>query len=68
VVLRPARLAVGPSPFLDAHGEEDADLRRGRPLFLDARVYGQLAQLWAAGALEYDSTLLQASRTDAEFL
>jgi len=34
------------SPYLDAHGEEDEGLRRGRPLFLDMERYEQLRTIW----------------------
>lgn len=34
------------SLYLDAHGEEDENLRRGKPLFLDAMRYERLRLLW----------------------
>lgn len=40
------------------------DLRRGRPLYLDAARYTQLGRLWGGAALEFDSQLLQNSRVD----
>lgn len=45
-------------------GDEDVDLRRGRPLYLDAARYTQLGRLWGGAALEFDSQLLQNSRVD----
>ena len=36
----------GASPYLDAHGEEDPHLSRGRPLFLSAGRAEALAELW----------------------
>ncbi|CEP01780.1 hypothetical protein PBRA_008722 [Plasmodiophora brassicae] len=33
------------SPYLDAHGEEDVGLQRGRPLFLDADRWQRIQQL-----------------------
>ncbi len=68
MVLRTNRLTVCPSPYLDAHGEEDVDLKRGRPLFLNLQMYAQLAGLWAASATEFDSRMLQSSRVDLVFL
>lgn len=37
LLIRGPRAAYGPSPYVDAHGEEDPGLRRGKPLFLHAR-------------------------------
>lgn len=56
------------SPYLDAHGEEDPELRRGRPLNLDAACYSQLARLWAASAFEFDTHMLHHSRVDLALL
>lgn len=39
--------AYFPSPYVDAHGEEDVGLQRGRPLRLDAARYKYLESLWA---------------------
>lgn len=38
--------AYFPSPYVDAHGEEDVGLQRGRPLRLDAARYKYLESLW----------------------
>ena len=35
-----------PSPYLDAHGESDLGLKRGKPLFLNQSRYNELAKLW----------------------
>jgi hypothetical protein len=35
-----------PSPYVDAHGEEDIGLQRGRPLRLDMERYRHLESLW----------------------
>ena len=37
------------SPYADAHGEPDLGLKRGKPLFLSARRYAALGELWARG-------------------
>jgi len=68
VAIRNSRLAICQSPYLDAHGEEDPELRRGRPLYLDRDCYEQLGRLWAANALEFDSHMLHSSRVDLAFL
>ncbi|GFR39993.1 hypothetical protein Agub_g527, partial [Astrephomene gubernaculifera] len=64
MALRGGRMAACQSPYLDAHGDEDVDLRRGRPLYLDAHCYRQLARLWGSAALEFDTQLLHSSRPD----
>ncbi len=61
-MLRAGRASACQSPYLDAHGEEDVDLRRGRPLALAPNCYAQLSQLWAAGALDFDSYMLRNCR------
>lgn len=38
--------AYFPSPYVDAHGEEDVGLQRGRSLRLDAARYRYLESLW----------------------
>lgn len=58
VVVRGKRFTVCQSPFLDAHGEEDVDLVRGRPLYLNAAGYDQLSALFCAGGLDFDSSTL----------
>jgi hypothetical protein len=37
------------SPYLDAHGEEDILLRRGKALYLNAARVDQLNRMWACG-------------------
>ena len=46
------------SPYLDSHGEEDVELRRGRPLLLSAAGYRQLSHLWAHAGFDFDSYTL----------
>lgn len=47
VLLRGPHAAYSISPYLDEHGEEDAGLRRGRPLHLDAERFAQLSKMWS---------------------
>ena len=42
------RAAYHGSIYLDAHGEEDRGLRRGKPLYLNAARIAELAALWRA--------------------
>ena len=38
--------SFGPSPYVDCYGEEDINLRRGRPLSLSKERYERLRQTW----------------------
>ena len=40
---------------LDEHGEEDRDLRRGKPLFLNQQRYNLLQSTWASHSFDYQS-------------
>eukprot|EP00667_Euglena_gracilis_P000130 EG_transcript_130 len=62
LVQRNERFAVLPSLYLDAHGEEDTDLQRGRPLYLSRARYQELLQLVTACAFDHDSRVLAFSR------
>ena len=61
------RACLFPSPYVDAHGEEDEHVRRGRPLFLDEARVRLLETLWASGALEHDSRATGESRLGGEW-
>jgi E3 ubiquitin-protein ligase UBR1 len=39
-------LVFMPPPYMDAHGEVDVGLRRGRPLFLNTMRYDELRKMW----------------------
>ncbi len=58
LAIRNGRVTLCQSLFLDAHGEEDVQLKRGRPLKLSVGVYGALSRLWAGAGLDFDSTVL----------
>jgi E3 ubiquitin-protein ligase UBR3 len=60
-------MCLYPSIYLDAHGEEDEFLKRGRPLFLDRERYAALSELWAHGALDYDTLALHTSKVGSDF-
>ena len=67
LLLRGSRRCLYPSPYLDAHGEEDAYLHRGRPLYLNAARYRHVQRLWGAASFDYDTLALHTSRAGAEF-
>ena len=57
LALRKTRATLLASPFVDAHGEEDPGLRRGRPLTLcGARVDAAAGSL-VSGGLVYDGVV-----------
>ncbi|XP_038980097.1 E3 ubiquitin-protein ligase PRT6-like isoform X2 [Phoenix dactylifera] len=56
---RSARQAFWPSPYLDAFGEEDHDIRRGKPLYLSEERYAALTFLVASHGLDQTSEVLR---------
>ena len=48
MLIRGSHAAFCCSPYVDEHGEEDAGLKRGRPLTLDPHRMAQLERLWAS--------------------
>ncbi|KAM0948285.1 putative carboxypeptidase U transcription factor interactor and regulator Znf-B family [Dioscorea sansibarensis] len=56
---RSARQAFWPSLYLDAYGEEDLDMSRGRPLYLNEERYKGLAYLVASHGLDHTSEILR---------
>ncbi|KAK6165726.1 hypothetical protein SNE40_022591 [Patella caerulea] len=46
VVIRGARATLWGSVYLDEHGEEDRELKRGKPLYLSKERYNLLEQQW----------------------
>lgn len=61
------RQAMWPSPYLDAFGEEDIELRRGRPLYLSEERYSALTAMVAAHGLDYSSPVLSHTTRDTVF-
>lgn len=57
-IIREGRTANWGSPYLDAHGEEDENLDRGKPLFLNLERYSALERLWLTHGFDQDSRLL----------
>lgn len=56
---RSSRQAFWPSPYLDAFGEEDIDMYRGKPLFLNIERYAALTYLVASHGLDRSSEVLR---------
>ena len=55
------RAAYHGSIYLDAHGEEDRGLRRGKPLYLNAARIAELAALWRAHGVPLEVARARAS-------
>ncbi|KAL3622661.1 hypothetical protein CASFOL_033478 [Castilleja foliolosa] len=56
---RSARQAPWPSPYLDAFGEEDVEMQRGKPLFLNGERYAALTHMVASHGLDRSSKVLR---------
>ncbi|QDZ25745.1 hypothetical protein A3770_18p82630 [Chloropicon primus] len=61
LILSGSHTCIYSSPYLDAHGEEDPALKRGKPLSLDKNRYEALNLMWATGGFDYDSKVLRRS-------
>ncbi|XP_074582392.1 E3 ubiquitin-protein ligase PRT6 [Curcuma longa] len=56
---RSTRQAFWPSPYLDAFGEEDHDMSRGKPLYLSKERYAALTYMVASHGLDRSSEVLR---------
>jgi E3 ubiquitin-protein ligase UBR3 len=53
IVIRGKRACVWGSVYLDMHGEEDRDLKRGRPLYLSQLRFAVLEQQWLTHSFDH---------------
>ncbi|CAA2964318.1 E3 ubiquitin- ligase PRT6-like isoform X1 [Olea europaea subsp. europaea] len=65
---RSARQSPWPSPYLDAFGEEDVEMRRGKPLYLNEERYAALTHMVASHGLDRSSKVLRQTTTGAFFM
>lgn len=65
---RSARQAPWPSPYLDAFGEEDFEMNRGKPLFLNMERYAALTYMVASHGLDRSSKVLGQTTIGSFFL
>ena len=65
LLLRGDRRCIWGSPYLDAFGEEDSELKRGKPLFLNASRYESLERLWITHGLDHSSRIQNQWMTEA---
>jgi E3 ubiquitin-protein ligase UBR3 len=60
LLLRGDRKCIWGSPYLDAFGEEDGELKRGKPLFLNSSRYQTLNTLWLTHRFDHDTRIQNA--------
>ncbi|XP_041117841.1 E3 ubiquitin-protein ligase ubr3-like isoform X2 [Polyodon spathula] len=53
IIIRGHRFCIWGAVYLDAHGEEDRDLRRGKPLYLCEERYKVLEQQWVSHTFDH---------------
>ncbi|CAN0239959.1 unnamed protein product, partial [Laminaria digitata] len=61
LLIRDSRAAYFPSIYVDDHGEEDAGLKRGRPLFLNKHRYDALKQVYLRHRVGHEVSAIRAS-------
>ncbi|XP_058215168.1 E3 ubiquitin-protein ligase PRT6 [Rhododendron vialii] len=65
---RAARQATWPSPYLDAFGEEDIEMHRGKPLYLNEERYAALNHMVASHGLDRSSKVLRQTTIGSLFM
>ncbi|XP_078537716.1 E3 ubiquitin-protein ligase UBR3 isoform X2 [Lissotriton helveticus] len=53
IIIRGHRFCLWGSVYLDTHGEEDRDLRRGKPLYICKERYNVLEQQWVTHTFDH---------------
>ncbi|CAI5987308.1 unnamed protein product [Closterium sp. NIES-65] len=61
VLIHGVHICAGLSIYLDSHGEDDAYMRRGRPLYLSHSRLAEFLHLWKTASISHDSQILHAS-------
>ncbi|XP_059463127.1 E3 ubiquitin-protein ligase PRT6 isoform X2 [Corylus avellana] len=64
---RSARQSPWPSPYLDTFGEEDIDMHRGKPLYLNEERYAALTYMVASHGLDRSSKVLHQTTIGSFF-
>lgn len=65
---RSAHQASWPSPYLDAFGEEDTEMRRGKPLYLNEERYAALTHMVSSHGLDQSPKVLRQTNIDTFFM
>ena len=68
VLISGSMAAYYPGPYVDAHGEEDIGLQRGRPLKLDARRYEMLNQMYQTNQISAGVSKIRNQQDQHELL
>jgi E3 ubiquitin-protein ligase UBR3 len=68
LILRDEKRAVWGSLYLDEHGEEDPNMRRGKTLFLNQNRYEELLRLWLNQSFDHDSKIIAATVSDGHYM
>lgn len=66
LLIRESHWCIWGSPYLDAYGEEDAELKRGRPLHLNRERYQQLQLLHSTVGFDHNSRVANSWLTGAQ--
>jgi len=53
IIIRAERVCIWGSVYLDSFGEEDRDLRRGKPLFLSRERFARLQEQWLTHSFDH---------------
>lgn len=62
LLLSNSRAATLPSPYLDAYGEEDRNLTRGKVLHKNPERWARIESLWRRAAFEFDTVTMSMAR------
>ncbi|KAJ8570714.1 hypothetical protein K7X08_037686 [Anisodus acutangulus] len=65
---RSARQASWPSPYLDAFGEEDTGMHRGKPLYLNEERYAALTHMVASHGIDRSPKVLRQTNIGTFFM
>ena len=56
--MRDGRCVLWGSPYLDVHGEDDVELDRGSPMYLEGEIYGFMEE--ALLGHQFDNIIMQS--------
>ena len=62
LLFRGKRISVWHSIYLDDHGEEDIELKRGKPLYIDNSRVEQLLKLFLSQDIDHDTRILSKTQ------
>ncbi|KAF6137786.1 hypothetical protein GIB67_040494 [Kingdonia uniflora] len=65
---RSARQTFWPSPYLDVFGEEDVEIQRGKPLYLNGERYAALTNMVASYGFDQSSEVLRQTTIESLFM